>query len=241
MKPTEFTAMITLYKNVLKTAVLTVSILSGSEAFAAMITIDDFTSNQPTAISSTGPNSTTLSALTNYWSKRTFTIDPLGGSGASVDVGNGNLTINTGPGSSAVSSVIWELNLSNLQAALTQATFFSISLEQVGLDIGNVKVSPGSVVRTAAHNGLTVELFTGNSVASITNPFTITFASSVAADSQWKNFAIKFTCVAGATTLTTANLANDGCAIPTPASAPLLGLGIIGLIALSRARKSANI
>jgi hypothetical protein len=233
--------MTTLDKTASIAAFLAASTLASSQILAASITLDDFTSTQPSVISSTGPTSTSLTAPTGYWSKRTINIDPLGGSGASVDVGDGNLTINTGPGSSAVSSVIWELNLANLQTALTRATFFSVTIEQVGLDVGNVRVSPGSAVRTAAHNGLTVELFTGNSVASITNPFTITFASSVAADSQWKNFAIKFTCVAGATTLTTANLANDGCAIPTPASAPLLGLGIIGLIALSRARKSANI
>jgi hypothetical protein len=208
-----------------------------SQAHCASITIDDFTTTQPTVYSLSGPTSSAISASTGYWSKRSLTIDNIGGAGASVDVGDGNLTINTGSGSSAVSAVIWELNLANLQAALTRATFFSITLEQVGLDVGNVVVSPGSVVRTAAHSGLTIELFTGNSVTSITNPFRVSFNSSVAADSQWRNFAIKFTCVAGATSLTEGNLTNDGCAVPVPGSAPLLGLGVIGLLAINSRRK----
>ncbi len=208
-----------------------------TQSHAANITIDDFLTSQPSVSSLLGPNTSSISASTGFWSKRTLTIDTDGGVGASVNVGNGNLTINTGATSAAVSAVLWELNLSNLQTALTRATFFSITLEQVGLDVGNVNVSPGSVVRTAAHNGLTIELFTGNSVTSITNPFTVTFSSSIAADSQWKNFAIKFTCVAGATGLTEANLADDRCSIPVPGSAPLLVLGGIGLVALSKRRK----
>jgi hypothetical protein len=211
--------------------------LSAGQSHAATITIDDFLTSQPSVSSLLGPNTSSISASTGLWSKRTLTIDTDGGVGASVNVGNGNLTINTGATSAAVSAILWELNLSNLQTALTQATFFSITLEQVGLDVGNVSVSPGTVVRTAAHNGLTIELFTGNSVTSITNPFTVTFSSSIAADSQWRNFAIKFTCVAGATGLTEANLTDDRCSIPVPGSAPLLALGGIGLVALSKRRK----
>ncbi len=213
------------------------TVLVGTYANAASIVLDDFLTTQPTVISLSGPNSSTATALNGFWSKRTLNIDNLGGIGASVDVGDGTLTINTGPGASAVSSVIWELNLANIQTALAGATFFSITLDQVGLDVGNVVVSPGSAVRTAAHNGLTIELFTGNSVTSITNPFTVQFASSVAADSQWRNFAIKYTCVAGATTLTAANLASDGCAVPVPGSAPLLALGLLGFLAI-RSRKN---
>jgi hypothetical protein len=211
--------------------------LLNAQVNAANITIDDFTTAQPAVYSSSGPNNSSITSTTGFWSKRGLTIDTNGGPGASVDIGDGNLTINTGPGAAAVSSVIWELNLANLEAALTRATFFSITLEQVGLDVGNVEVSPGSVVRTVAHNGLTIELFTSNSVTSISNPFTVTFNSSIAADSQWRNLAIKFTCVAGAAGLTTANLANDGCAIPVPGSAPLLAVGLMGLVALGIRRK----
>jgi hypothetical protein len=219
-----------------RAAIIFSAVLLAGPVQAATVTIDDFTTTQPTVFSSTGPNNSAVNASTGFWSKRSLVIDPMGGPGASVDVGDGNLTINTGSSAAAVSAVIWELNLANLQTALTRATFFSITLEQVGLDVGNVQVSPGSVVRTSAHNGLTIELFTGNSVTSIINPFRVTFTSSVAADSQWKNFAIKYTCVAGAGGLTEANLANDGCAIPVPGSAPLLALGVIGLLALGSRR-----
>lgn len=215
-----------------------VSLLACCQAQAASITIDDFTTSQPAVSSLAGPNTSSITAPNGLWSKRTLTINNTGGNGASVDVSGGVLTINTGATLAATSAVLWELNLTNLQTALTQATFFSITLEQVGLDVGNVSVSPGSIVRTAAHNGLTIELFTGNSVTSITNPFTVTFNSSVAADSQWRNFAIKFTCVAGATTLTEANLANDRCSVPLPGSAPLLAVGVIGLAGLAKRRKT---
>jgi hypothetical protein len=220
----------------IRAAITFSTILLAGQAQAATITVDDFTTTQPTVFSSTGPNNSVVNASTGFWSKRSLVIDAMGGAGASVDVGDGNLTINTGSSAAAVSAVIWELNLANLQTALTRATFFSITLEQVGLDVGNVEVSPGSVVRTSAHNGLTIELFTGNSVTSIINPFRVTFTSSAAADSQWRNFAIKYTCVAGASGLTEANLSNDGCAVPVPGSAPLLALGVIGLLALGRRR-----
>jgi hypothetical protein len=210
-----------------------------AQSHAANITIDDFSVTQPTVYSLSGPSNSSIIATTGFWSKRGLTIDSNTGIGASVEIADGHLTINTGPSSAAMSSLVWELNLANLQVALAQATFFSITLEQVGLDVGNVVVSPGSVVRTVADNGLTINLFSGNSVTSITNPFTVSFNSSTASDSQWRNLAVRFTCVVGATGLTTANLANDGCAIPVPGSAPLLALGFMGLVAIG-ARRRAN-
>ena len=214
---------------------------------AATILIDNFALNQGPVIA--GPVRVDGPILTNnaYWTTRRLSIvDAHGtsGSGVAIEIIGGQLEISNGVSSNAVSAITWSLDTSALGRALANATFFEISIEQVGIEFGSVTVTPtvpGSAVRTSMQDGQALALFAG-APGSVPNSFTITFDSSLKADSSWKNFKITSTCRPdGATTGINAGdrAGFDGCAVDAPTTLPLLGLGIFGMAALRR-RQSSN-
>lgn len=215
-------------------------------AQSATIIIDNFAINQAPVFA--GPARVDGPILTNnaYWSSRVLSIvDAHGtsGAGVAIQVVNGQLEISNGVSSNAISAITWKLDTSALNAALANATFFEISIEQVGIEFGTVTVSPtipGSTVRTSTNDAQALALFAG-APGSVPNSFSITFDSSFKADSSWKNFKITSTCRPdGAKTGITAADRNgdDGCAVDAPMTLPLLGLGLVGMAAL---RKKVNL
>lgn len=216
------------------------SLLGGAQA--ATIVIDNFALNQAPVFA--GPSRVDGPVLTNnaYWTTRRLSIvDAHGtsGSGVAIEIIGGQLEISNGVSSNAVSEITWTLDTSALGRALASATFFEISIEQVGIEFGSVTVSPtvlGSAVRTSGQDGQALALFAG-APGSVPNSFTITFDSTLKADSSWKNFKITATCRSdGARTGISARdrAGSDGCAIDVPSTLPLLGLGIFGMLTLRR-------
>ena len=219
----------------------------GTTAQAASIVIDNFARNQGAVIA--GPARVDGPVLTNnaYWTTRVLSIvDAHGtsGSGVAIEIIGGQLEISNGVSSNAVSAITWSLDTSALGRALANATFFEISIEQVGIEFGTVTVTPnvpGAAVRTSGQDGQALALFAG-APGSVPNSFTIRFDSSLKADSSWKNFKITSTCRSdGARTGITAGDRDgvDGCAVDAPTTLPLLGLGLFGIAALGR-KKPAN-
>jgi hypothetical protein len=209
-------------------------------ANAATLLIDDFSRSQAAV---QGPPAAVGPALTGtgFWSNRVLSILSASGSpdlGAYIEITNGQLQIANGPNVSAVSAITWQLDLTALSAALSSATFIEVSIDQVAVDFSTVQVSPGGLARTTAHNSLAVMLFQGASIATITNPFIVTFDSALNVDSKWDNLKITYTCRRGATGLTTQDSNNDQCQVPLPGGAPLLALGLVGLVCLGRDRQS---
>ena len=219
-----------------------------STAQAATIVIDNFALNQGPVIA--GPARVDGPVLTNnaYWTTRVLSIvDAHGtsGSGVAIEIIGGQLEISNGVSSNAVSAITWSLDTSALGRALANATFFEISIEQVGIEFGTVTVAPtvpGAAVRTSGQDGQALALFAG-APGSVPNSFTITFDSSLKADSSWKNFKITSTCRSdGARTGITAGdrAGIDGCAVDTPTTLPLLGLGLFGIAALGRKKPASK-
>lgn len=223
-----------------------ISVLGAPQA--ATILIDNFAINQGPVIA--GPARVDGPVLTNsaYWTTRRLSIVDVhgtSGSGVAIEIIGGQLEISNGVSSNAVSAITWSLDTSALGRALANATFFEISIEQVGIEFGSVTISPtvpGSAVRTSGQDGQALALFAG-APGSVPNSFTITFDSSLKADSSWKNFKITSTCRPdGARTGITAGDRDglDGCAVDTPTTLPLLGLGIFGIAALRRKKSSRS-
>ena len=235
-----------LFTNAVLVALGSISVLGAPQA--ATILIDNFVINQGPVMA--GPARVDGPVLTNnaYWTTRRLSVvDAHGtsGSGVAIEIIGGQLEISNGVSSNAVSAITWSLDTSALGRALANATFFEISIEQVGIEFGTVTVSPtvrGSAVRTSTQDGQAIALFAG-APGSVPNSFTISFDSSLKADSSWKNFRITSTCRPdGARTGITAGDRDgfDGCAVDAPTSLPLLSLGIIAMVASRRKQSSIS-
>jgi hypothetical protein len=211
---------------------------------AGVLVLDDF--SQSAAPVWGPPNATGAPTLgTGFWSQRTLSIfdgtgTPTGG--AYVLVTQGVLNINDGNLVKATADVAYNFDFDRLNAALSKATYFEITLDQINIDTNSVFIF-GSGARVTALNGLSVLLGSGNDLTSFKSPFNIRFRSDFAADSSWDNLKITYTCKKGATAADLANPnAPDDCGtggvVPIVPSFALLGLGLFGLLANSKRRQA---
>jgi hypothetical protein len=198
-----------------------------SSSNAGVLIIDDFASSQAAVQAPPDAIGTPQLSSSGFWSSRVLAIINAVGTpdlGAYIEVVRGQLQIANGPNVSATSAVTWELNQSALALALNNATFLSISIDQVSLDVEEVIVTGGGG-RTSLHNGSAATLYSGT-LAGLPNRFSASFQSMRSSDSTWDNLKVTFTCRIGATSITSGDQANDQCpsSVPVPGTLALLGL-----------------
>lgn len=205
-------------------------------ATAGEIILDDFGINQAEARSTGAAVTTTLNSTTQAFTKRDLTSVVTSGTRAlSSVIEGGLLQISADTGTAGTTTVSWTLDFTKILAAVGSASFFEVAIAATSLDQGGVDVSAaGSAVRNYTAPGRFI-LFTGGAVP---NPFTVTFNSGVAVDSTWDAVFLTYSCAAGSTAITAGDrIGSAKCgttAVPVPASAALLGLGLLGLAALRR-------
>ena len=219
-----------------KLALVALAAAASFGAQAGIITLDDFSINQALQAAPPLPANNVAGPGT-YFVTRTLEFTAATGTNSTnqIFVGNGLFNINTGGDATSTSKISWGLNLTTIAAALGAATFVQITLDQVSIDTNTVSV--GSAVRNSAGNGGTVTLYSG-ALGGVANPFVVTFASALDADSKWDNVKLAFSCRSGAESITRDDLAQQGpCAttqVPEPGTIALLGLGLLGAGALRR-------
>ncbi len=221
----------------LKLSILGLALASAMSAQAGVVTLDDFSIAQTPAFA---PPINQPSSVTGgtYWTTRTINFTAATGTnntinaevtGAASLYNPNTFTIANGPSNTSTTTLSWALNSAALSPMLAGATFVQIDIEQVKVDVGTVTV--GGNARTTNTVPLIFSIFSG-AAASITNPFTVDFVSTRDADSVWRNVTLSYSCRAGATSITAADLAGGdaGCAtnVPLPGTAALLGLGLLG-------------
>jgi hypothetical protein len=228
----------------LKFAVGVAAIAAAFGAQAGTIILDSFDVVQE-AVNTAGASTQSAklaTGISSYVDSRSLSItgvttnSPTGGSYTQV-IG-GVLDINNGSFTQSTVNVGWQLNGAALTAALANATFFQIVINQRSLDAGTVTV--GGSARSNTTNGQNIVLASGSSLAAVPNPFLATFTSSVNADSTWEFVGLEFSCRAGATSINADDRAGGACAttnVPEPGTMALLGLGLLGAGALRRKTK----
>jgi PEP-CTERM motif len=214
-----------------------VALASAFSAQAGVITLDDFGVAQAGVQSPPNASTGAVAVAATYFTTRELALTSATGTptgGATIEVVAGQLQLGNGPNVSSTGIVTWNLNLAALSAALGAATFVQVTIDQVSIDTGTVTVGGGA--RNSSTNATSITLFSG-AVSGVANPFSVTFASSLNADSVWDNVRLAYSCRAGATAITTADTAQQGAcptAVPVPGSLALLGLGLVAFGALRR-------
>ncbi len=214
-------------------------------ANAGVVVLDDF--SQSSDLVKAPPSAVGVPTLgTDFWNQRTLSIFNATGTpegGAYALVTRGVLSINNGNLVNATAQVSYNFNFDRFSAALANATYFELSLDQVFIDNQTVVVGGGA--RVNAQNGLTVLLASGSNLTVFQSPFNVQFRSDFTADSNWDNLKLTYTCKAGATAADLSNReAPDQCGtngvVPIAPSAALLGLGLIGLLSSTRMRRQSG-
>jgi hypothetical protein len=227
-----------------KLSILALALTAAVSAQAGTISIDDFSASQAAVFSPapvTGPTLTPINSLVN---SRTLGFSASGGTpsnGAYIQVDRGVLDINNGAGVSGTSTVKWDLNASAIQTAIGAATWVEVFITALSVDVNSVLLTPvvGGSARvtgptTAPQNVL---LFRGTAADLLAlNPYTLSFASELNADSTWDNVSLRYSCTATGGAISDKDaMGTAACSnVPLPGSAALLGLGLVGFGALRR-------
>jgi PEP-CTERM motif len=229
----------------LKLAAGILAIAASVTAQAGTITLDGFDVVQAAVFTSgaTVQSAAATGTISAYVNSRTLSIQGVAGNsptnGSYAQVIGGLLDINNGSFTQSTVTVGWDLNVAQLSAALTDASFFQIVIRQNTLDAGSVVV--GGSARSNSTNGQNIVLASGTTLAGVANPFLATFVSTVNADSTWEFVGLEYSCRAGATSINDADRAGGSCArpanVPLPATVALLGLGFLGFGAARRQAK----
>ncbi len=208
-------------------------VASAGGVHAGSIIIDDFAITQA-MVNSTTPSSSTVNSATNYWSSRILSLGNLDNAvpaGSSIEVVNGQLVIINNSVSAVSAAVTWNLDLSKLSSILTNASVVELSIQED--DIAPAWVYVNGNLRGLGSNSTSnlVRIFSGVP-ANLGNQFNVQFYSASGTSSRWGALRLNFTCVAGATGLTSANTSADACPagiVPLPGTGLLLGSGLIGI------------
>lgn len=216
-----------------KLALVAVAAAASFGAQAAVITLDDFTLNQVVTVS----GSPSLAGAGTNFTQRSVSISAPASNAVNPNIVIGTntvggvvgnyLQISGGNASAYTSSVTWTFN-STVLAALANSTW-AIELNQVFLD---ETVTVGGNLRTSAQTGTNVTLASGS--GAFANPFSVTFASAINADSTWSLLKATYTCNTGFTLTDNGTCGRNTTTVPEPGTIALLGLGLLGAGALRR-------